>query len=86
MRDISWDIDGWDDYIYWQNTDKKLLKRINALIEATIRDPFDGIGKPENLKGNLSGYMSRRIDDEHRLVYKVYDDRIHVLACRFHYD
>jgi toxin YoeB len=86
MRDISWDVDGWDDYIYWQNTDKKLLKRINALIEATIRDPFDGIGKPENLKGNLSGYMSRRIDGEHRLVYKVYDDRIHVLACRFHYD
>jgi toxin YoeB len=86
MRDLSWDLNAWDDYLYWQQNDKTLLKRINKLIEATLRNSFDGIGKPEFLKGDLSGCMSRRIDEEHRLVYKVYDDRLHILACRFHYE
>lgn len=86
MRALSWDEHGWEDYLYWQKTDKNVLKRINLLIHSAMRNPFEGIGKPEFLKGNLSGCMSRRIDEEHRLVYKVYDERIHVLACRFHYD
>ncbi len=86
MRDLSWDPNAWEDYLYWQQNDKATLKRINKLIEATLRNPFDGIGKPEYLKGDLSGCMSRRIDEEHRLVYKIYDDRLHLLACRFHYE
>jgi toxin YoeB len=81
----SWDPNGWEDYIYWQNTDRKILKKINELIRDSLRTPFEGIGKPEPLKGNLSGCWSRRIDSEHRLVYKVYDDRIHILQCRYHY-
>ena len=75
----------WEDYLYWQKTDKKLLKRTNELIKAIIRDPFEGIGKPEPLKHGLSGYWSRRINDEHRLVYKVTDDSIMIAQCRFHY-
>jgi toxin YoeB len=85
MKDLSWDLYGWEDYIYWQSRDKNMLKRINSLIIATLREPFEGIGKPEHLKGDLAGFMSRRINDEHRLVYKVYHDRIHILACRHHY-
>ena len=77
--------DAWGDYVYWQGQDKKTLKRINLLIEAASRDPFDGIGKPEALKGNLSGYWSRRIDDTNRLVYRVTDDEFVIVACRFHY-
>ncbi len=76
---------GWDDYLWFQDTDKKLLKRINLLIKDTLRNPFEGIGKPEPLKANLSGYWSRRINTEHRLVYEVLDDSILVVACRFHY-
>ncbi len=76
---------GWDDYLWFQNTDKKLLKRINLLIKDTLRNPFEGIGKPEPLKANLSGYWSRRINTEHRLVYEVLEDHILVVACRFHY-
>lgn len=75
----------WDDYVYWQGQDKKTLKRINTLIEAAQRDPFVGIGKPEPLVGNLSGYWSRRIDDVHRLVYAVDDNELAVIACRGHY-
>lgn len=75
----------WEDYLYWQKTDKKLLKRTNELIKAIIRDPFEGIGKPEPLKHGLSGYWSRRINDEHRLVYKVTDDSLLIAQCRFHY-
>ena len=75
----------WDDYLYWQKTDKKLLKRINALIKDVQREPFEGIGKPEPLKHALSGYWSRRINDEHRIVYKVADGSIHIAQLRYHY-
>jgi len=83
--DLSWDISAWEDYVYWTKIDKNVQKRINELIRGTIRTPFEGKGKPEPLKGNFSGYWSRRITDEHRLVYKVLDQRIHILQCRFHY-
>ncbi len=76
---------GWEDYLYWQKTDKKLLKRTNDLIKAIMRDPFDGIGKPEPLKHSLSGYWSRRITDEHRIVYKLSDDALLIAQCRYHY-
>jgi toxin YoeB len=75
----------WEDYLHWQKMDKKLLKRINELIQAIKRDPFDGIGKPEPLKHELAGYWSRRIDDEHRLVYKIKDDSLLIAQCRGHY-
>ncbi|MBK9510774.1 MAG: Txe/YoeB family addiction module toxin [Cytophagaceae bacterium] len=83
--DLSWDIAAWEDYVYWTKIDKKVQKRINELIRETLRTPFEGKGKPEPLKGNFSGYWSRRITDEHRLVYKVLDQRIHIIQCRFHY-
>ena len=76
----------WEQYIYWQGADKKMLKRINELIRDTLRDPFKGIGKPEPLKGNYAGCWSRRMNDEHRLVDAVRDKRLHILQCRFHYD
>ena len=76
----------WEQYIYWQGADKKMLIRINELIRDTLRDPFKGIGKPEPLKGNYAGCWSRRINDEHRLVYAVRDKRLHILQCRFHYE
>lgn len=82
---LSWDIGAWEDYLYWAKVDKSNSKRINELIKETLRTPFDGKGKPEPLKGNFSGYWSRRITGEHRLVYKVYDNRIHIIQCRFHY-
>jgi len=75
----------WDDYLYWQQTEKKVLRRINELIKATQRTPFEGIGKPEPLKHRLQGLWSRRITDEHRLVYEVEGDELHVIACRYHY-
>ena len=75
----------WEDYLYWQKTDKKLLKRINLLIREITRDPFEGIGKPEPLKHALSGYWSRRINDEHRVVYKLDHDSLLILQLRFHY-
>lgn len=75
----------WADYLYWQKTDKKLLKRINGLIQAILRDPFEGIGKPEALKHGLKGYWSRRINDEHRIVYKVKEESLLIAQCRFHY-
>ncbi len=83
--DLSWDIAAWEDYVYWTKIDKNVQKRINELIRETLRTPFEGKGKPEPLKGNFSGYWSRRITDEHRLVYKVLDQRIHIIQCRFHY-
>ena len=76
---------GWEDYLYWQQQDKKILLRINELIKDTLRSPFKGIGKPEPLKGDLSGCWSRRITDEHRLVYAIRKKRLHILQCRFHY-
>ena len=76
----------WEDYVYWQTQDRKTLKRINRLIEDTLRDPFVGLGKPEPLRENLSGFWSRRIDDTHRLVYRVEGDAVAVIACRYHYD
>ncbi|MBK1704192.1 Txe/YoeB family addiction module toxin [Halochromatium glycolicum] len=75
----------WDDYLYWQRADKKLLKRINLLIQDIQRSPFEGIGKPEPLKHALSGYWSRRINDEHRFVYKVEDDSLFIAQLRHHY-
>jgi len=75
----------WDDYIYWQKTDKKILRRINTLIKETKRNPFEGIGKLEPLKHALSGYWSRRITDEHRFVYKVTKNAIHIAQLRYHY-
>jgi len=76
----------WDDYIWFQENEKKLLKRINELIKDTLRNPFDGLGKPEPLKSNLSGYWSRRINSVHRFVYEVSDEELTVISCRFHYD
>ena len=81
-----WFNEAWEDYIYWQQQDKKTLKRINALLKEIERENFKGIGKPEPLKGELSGFWSRRIDEEHRLVYAVEDERIIIFACRGHYD
>ena len=75
----------WDDYLYWQKTDKKLLERINTIIKDISRSPFVGIGKPEPLKNALSGYWSRRINDEHRIVYKISDDSMLIAQLRFHY-
>ncbi len=85
-RSVCFTPAAWDDYTNWQGQDKKTLKRINTLIEATARDPFSGIGKPEPLLGNLSGYWSRRIDEVHRLVYAADDAQLDVIACRGHYD
>ena len=82
---LSWDVNAWEDYLYWQKYDKAVLKRINELIKDTLRDPFHGIGKPEPLKENLRGYWSRRITDEHRLVYTVLSDHPHIIQCRYHY-
>ena len=76
---------GWDDYLYWQQTDRKILKKINTLIREIERTPFKGSGKPEPLKHNLAGWWSRRINLEHRIVYKVKDDAVIVLQCRYHY-
>jgi toxin YoeB len=76
---------GWEDYQHWQREDPKLSDKINDLIDACIADPFQGIGKPEPLRGNLAGPWSRRIDREHRLVYAVIDGIIYIAACRYHY-
>ena len=85
-RSVRFTPAAWDDYIYWQGQDKKTLKRVNTLIEAALRDPFSGIGKPEPLKHALAGYWSRRIDEVNRLVYAVDDTDLDVIACRGHYD
>ncbi len=78
--------ESWEDYLYWQKTDKQILKRINLLIKDIAREPYRGIGKPEPLKHNYRGLWSRRITDEHRLIYQVRDDEIRIIKCRFHYD
>lgn len=83
---LVWTSAAWDDYVYWQGQDKKALKRINQLVKEAMRDPERGIGKPESLRENLSGFWSRRIDDTHRLVYAIEKDQIVVIACRYHYE
>jgi toxin YoeB len=84
-RRLTFTPDVWDDYLYWQSQDKKTLKRINQLLRDVSREPFTGIGKPEPLRENLTGYWSRRIDDTNRLVYAVEEQAIIVVACRYHY-
>jgi toxin YoeB len=78
--------ESWEDYLYWQKVDKKILKRINILLKDIARQPFDGIGKPEPLKHKYQGFWSRRINQEHRLIYHVRGDEIRIIKCRFHYD
>jgi len=75
----------WEDYLYWQQTDKNILKRINQLIKEIQRSPFQGVGKPELLKHGLAGYCSRRINDEHRIVYKVENKSVYIAQLRYHY-
>jgi len=84
-RKLAWTDEAWEGYLYWQSQDKKTLKRINVLLIDTKRQPFDGIGKPEALRENLSGFWSRRIDDTNRLVYAVDDSHITIVSCRYHY-
>jgi len=82
----TWFDKAWEDYLFWQTQDKKMLKRINQLIRDTERNPFSGIGKPEALKEDLSGFWSRRIDDTNRLVYRIKGDTIEIVSCKGHYD
>ena len=82
---LLWTEDAWEDYCRWQKEDKKTIKRINSLIKDIQRNPIDGIGKPEQLKENLSGLWSRRIDDVNRIVYRITDDAIEILAVKNHY-
>ena len=83
---LVWTPAAWSDYVYWQGQDRKTLKRINVLIQDAMRQPFDGIGKPEPLRENLSGFWSRRIDDVNRLVYAVDGRDLAIVACRYHYE
>ncbi len=82
---LFWDQSAWEDYQYWIDNDKKVLRKINALIKECQRTPFEGTGKPEPLRQNLSGFWSRRITGEHRLVYKVENDVLFIAQCRYHY-
>lgn len=84
-RTLTFTDAAWEDSLYWQGQDKKTLRRINELIQASLRTPFEGIGKPEPLRGNLSGLWSRRIDQANRLVYEVAEASISIIACRYHY-
>ncbi|QZN96761.1 Txe/YoeB family addiction module toxin [Symbiopectobacterium purcellii] len=81
----TWSEEAWEDYLYWQDTDNRMVKKINALIKDVLRTPFEGKGKPEPLKHNLSGFWSRRITEEHRLVYAIAEGAILIAACRYHY-
>ena len=85
MRIVFTDV-SWEDYLYWQKNDKQKAKRVNELIRDIARNPFDGIGKPEALGYNYTGFWSRRIDEEHRLIYRVVENEIQIVKCRFHYD
>ena len=85
MNKLSFEPDAWEDYLYWQTQDKKTLKRINMIIRDIARNPFEGAGKPEPLKGNLAGWWSRRIDEVNRLVYCVENEAIVIVQCRGHY-
>lgn len=82
---VSFVPDGWEDYLYWDKKDAAKHAAVNQLIEACLREPFKGLGRPEPLKGDLTGYWSRRIDKEHRLVYAYENDVLTVISCRFHY-
>ena len=82
---LTWSADAWEDYLYWQETDKKTVRKINELIKDASRTPFEGKGKPEPLKHNLAGFWSRRITAEHRIVYAVSDDALLIASCRYHY-
>jgi toxin YoeB len=82
---VKWADEAWSDYLRWNHENKRVLKRINRLVEAVATDPFRGIGKPEALRHDLAGCWSRRITDEHRLVYKVTGKTVHILSCRYHY-
>lgn len=82
---ISWTEEGWADYAYWQSQDKGMIKRINQLIRDILRNGYTGLGKPEPLKENLSGWWSRRIDEKHRLIYRILDGTIQITQCRSHY-
>ena len=84
-RLLAWTDEAWGDYVYWQGQDRKTIKRINNLISDSKRSPFEGIGKPEPLKENLSGFWSRRIDETNRLVYVVTDTHLTIISCRYHY-
>lgn len=83
---LTWTKESWTDYVYWQSQDRKTLKRINQLIKDVMRNPFEGIGKPEPLKENLSGFWSRRIDESNRLVYAVDENTVTIISCRYHYE
>lgn len=76
----------WEDYTRWIDEDRKVMKKINTLLKDVERNPFDGLGKPEPLRNELSGYWSRRITEKHRLIYKVYEDKIYIIGCKGHYD
>jgi toxin YoeB len=84
-RKLAWTDEAWEGYLYWQSQDKKTLKRINKLLADAKRQPFEGLGKPESLRENLSGFWSRRIDDTNRLVYAVDDNHVTIISCRYHY-
>lgn len=86
MSNLSFSEKAWQDYLYWQTQDKKVLRRINQLLQDIERNGYHGIGKPEPLKGDLSGFWSRRIDDTHRIVYRVSDGLIEILQCKGHYN
>ncbi|MFJ4731219.1 Txe/YoeB family addiction module toxin [Streptomyces sp. NPDC088770] len=85
MRDVRFRPTGWEDLLYWQSADRKLFRKLVRLIGEIQRDPFTGIGKPEPLKSDLSGYWSRRIDDEHRLVYRATEKEVVIIKARYHY-
>ncbi|WP_144965973.1 Txe/YoeB family addiction module toxin [Pseudomonas sp. DE0010] len=82
---LIWSEQAWDDYLYWQDADRRMVKKINELIKETRRTPFEGKGKPEPLRHNLAGFWSRRITAEHRFVYSVTDEALLIAACRYHY-
>ena len=82
---LTWSAEAWEDYLYWQETDKKTVRKINELIKDASRTPFEEKGKPEPLKHNLAGFWSRRITAEHRIVYAVSDDALLIASCRYHY-
>ncbi len=82
---LIWSESSWEDYLYWQKQDRRILKKINKLLKEISRHPFEGLGKPEPLKHTLQGCWSRHIDDEHRLVYKITEDAILIVSCRYHY-